>query len=104
MPSGTGTAELGATSLGCRFVGAALCACKSRRTDGYQWVPEPKIVPFLDFVVWLRERVILVDLADRKRATGNLRLSSLETAGDKSLRLRTIQENECDFLSEHGRV
>jgi len=66
MPSGTGTAELGATSLGCRFVGAALCACKSRRTYGYQWVPEPKIV------VWLRERVIVVELADRKRATGNL--------------------------------
>jgi len=66
MPSGTGTAELGATSLGCRFVGAALCACKSRRTDGYQWVPEPKIV------MWLRERVIVVELADRKRATGNL--------------------------------
>lgn len=28
-------------SLG--FWGAALCAYKSRRTDGYQWVPEPRL-------------------------------------------------------------
>jgi hypothetical protein len=25
------------------FGGAALCAYKSRRTDGYQWVPEPRL-------------------------------------------------------------